>query len=131
MLLVVVVLLSLIAIALRGQRVDAGDFGFGSAGLVEAGDTCALFDHSHAAWTVFLSSYVSDGVVDYAGMKRKGQKDLADYLSSLQSVCHGHYEQWSREEKLAFWINAYNAYTIRLILDHYPIDSIRSIGYWP
>ena len=38
---------------------------------------------------------------------------------------------WTREQRLAFWINAYNAFTIRLVLDHYPLSSIRSIGFLP
>ena len=43
----------------------------------------------------------------------------------------GDYEQWDVAAVIAFWINAYNAFTIRLILDHYPIASIRSIGLLP
>jgi hypothetical protein len=35
------------------------------------------------------------------------------------------------DQKLAFWINAYNAYTLKLVLDHYPLKSIRSIGFLP
>ncbi|MGI8783701.1 MAG: DUF547 domain-containing protein [Acidobacteriota bacterium] len=94
-------------------------------------DTCAHFDHSHATWTATLNRYVRDGLVDYASLKRNGQADLSAYLNSLGSICRHHYDTWSREQKLAFWINAYNAYTVRLILDHYPLKSIRSIGLLP
>lgn len=94
-------------------------------------DSCALFDHSHAAWTSVLSRYVKDGFVDYAGLKKDGQADLRAYLGTLESICRGHYDTWTREQKLAYWINAYNAYTVRLILDHYPLKSIRKIGLLP
>ncbi|MEW6364749.1 MAG: DUF547 domain-containing protein [Acidobacteriota bacterium] len=46
-------------------------------------------------------------------------------------MCHADYEKWSREQKLAFWINAYNASTLQLMLDHYPVHSIQSIGMLP
>jgi hypothetical protein len=96
-----------------------------------APDSCGLFDHSHAAWTRLLEHFVRDGFVDYARLKKDGQADLGAYLSSLESVCRGHYDTWTREQKLAYWINAYNAYTVRLVLNHYPLKSIRSIGMLP
>lgn len=96
-----------------------------------AGDMCALFDHEHAAWTALLQRYVRDGNVDYAGWKRAGASGLAAYLGSLASVCGGHYDTWTRDQKLAFWLNAYNAYTVKLVLDHYPLASIRDIGLLP
>lgn len=105
--------------------------GGGGTAAGGGGDFCALFDHQHAAWTRILQRYVHDGVVDYAGLKREGEADLNDYLRSLESICRGHYDTWTREQKLAFWIDAYNAYTVRLILDHYPLKSIRSIGILP
>jgi hypothetical protein len=94
-------------------------------------DSCGPFDQEHAAWTSILSRYVRAGFVDYAGLERSGLSDLSTYLHALESVCRGHFDTWSREEKLAFWINAYNAYTVKLILDHYPLRSIRSIGFLP
>ena len=94
-------------------------------------DACAPFDHEHAAWTVVLSRYVRRGVVDYVGFRRDGQPALSAYLASLERVCPGEHVSWTRAQKLAFWINAYNAYTVRLILDNYPIESIREIGFLP
>ena len=95
------------------------------------GDRCVMFDHGHDAWSSVLRGYVRDGHVDYAGLKRSGEKALGAYLSLLQSVCRGHYATWTRDRKLAFWINAYNAHTVRLILDHYPLSSVREIGILP
>ncbi len=94
-------------------------------------DSCALFDQEHAAWTAILSRYVTNGSVDYAGLKRSATGELTSYLRSLESVCRRHFDSWTREQKLAYWINAYNAYTVKLVLDHYPLRSIRSIGLLP
>ncbi|MCB0585474.1 MAG: DUF547 domain-containing protein [Phaeodactylibacter sp.] len=51
---------------------------------------------------------------------------LKDYLDEL--AANPPAKTWSREEKLAYWINAYNAFTIKLILDHYPLSSIMDIN---
>jgi hypothetical protein len=85
------------------------------------------FDHAHGAWSSVLGRHVRDGRVDYAGLSR-ARGDLDAYLATLQGVTREGYATWNREERLAFWINAYNAYTIRLVLDHYPVSSIKKIG---
>lgn len=90
-----------------------------------------VFDQEHAAWTSILSRFVRDGEVDYAGLKASAARDLGRYLSSLGAVGRADYQRWTREQKLAFWINAYNAATVKLILDNYPISSIRKIGLLP
>lgn len=89
------------------------------------------FDHEHAAWTRLLRRFVHDGLVDYRGLKAEGAGHLDPYLCQLAAVTTAQYATWTRQEQLAFWINAYNAYTIRLVLDHYPLQSIRSIGLLP
>ena len=94
-------------------------------------DASTAFDHDHVAWTLILSRFVRGGQVDYAGIQRKGQPDLAEYLSSLGAVRLVDYGSWTRAQKLAFWINAYNAATVRVVLDHYPVTSIRKIGSTP
>lgn len=96
-----------------------------------ADDGCTLLDHEHAAWTALLGRYVRDGEVDYEGLKRSGIPDLDAYVQSLQAVCRGNYDESTRGQKLAFWINAYNAYTLKLVLTHYPLSSIRNIGVLP
>jgi len=118
-------------VAIGVGRVQADPAGDAPEAAGDRTDACLAFDHDHAAWTSLLLRFVRDGQVDYAGLKRSGERDLAEYLQSLGAVCSRHYEQWSREEKLAFWINTYNAATVRLILDNYPIDSIRRIGFLP
>lgn len=92
---------------------------------------CPGFDHGHAAWTAILERFVHQGSVDYAGIQREATAALRAYLHALTTPSRECYEAWTREEQLAFWIDVYNACTIRLILDHYPIASIRSIGWLP
>jgi len=92
---------------------------------------CPDIDHNHAAWTAILAAHVDDGRVDYAGLQRGAHAELTAYLQALSSVCRTTYETWSDAQQLAFWINAYNAFTIRLILDNYPLESIRDIGFLP
>lgn len=96
-----------------------------------ASAACTPFDQSHGAWSRILGRWVKDGRVDYRGMKKEGGGELNAYLATLSGVCASDYVKWSREERIAFWINAYNAFTVRLILDHYPVSSIRSIGWLP
>lgn len=90
----------------------------------------AAFDQTHQRWTAQLRRFVDGGVVDYASWKNE-QAQLDDYLRELARLKKEEFGSFSREQKLAFWINAYNAYTIHLILDHYPVSSIRSIGFLP
>jgi hypothetical protein len=78
-----------------------------------------------------LRRYVHDGLVDYQDLKRQGVAELNNYLATLSSVCAADERAANRDERLAFWINAYNAFTVKLIIDHYPVRSIRSIGWLP
>jgi hypothetical protein len=91
----------------------------------------ASFDASHAAWTALLHGRVMDGLVDYAGLRRHDLPKLDAYLASLGTVTRADYVAWGREAQLAYWINAYNAFTVKLIVDRYPLKSIRSIGLLP
>jgi hypothetical protein len=66
-------------------------------------------------------------LVDYRGLaKRRGALDA--YLANLEAVKASEYTAWQVTQREAFWINAYNAYTVRLILDNYPVESIRDLG---
>ena len=80
----------------------------------------------HSAYDKLLKKYVSSkGLVNYKGLKAD-EKALDQYLAILSKNPPA--ASWSKPEQMAFWINAYNAYTIRLILDHYPLKSIKDIG---
>lgn len=81
----------------------------------------------HSSYDQLLKKYVSeDGNVDYEGLM-SDRKKLQDYLDLL-SENPPNDENWSRNEKLAYWINVYNAFTLELILKHYPVESIKDIG---
>ncbi|NNM33274.1 MAG: DUF547 domain-containing protein [Gemmatimonadetes bacterium] len=81
----------------------------------------------HADYDALLSTYVKDGLVDYDGWyaHKKSRRQLMDYVARLESTDPG---ALSRDEALAFWINLYNATTLRLILDNYPVESIKDLG---
>jgi len=79
----------------------------------------------HSQWTQLLQKHVSSsGQVDYTGFK-KDQDQLEAYLEELASFPVQ--DDWPRAHKMAYWINAYNAFTVKLIVDHYPVKSIRDI----
>lgn len=82
----------------------------------------AAFDGTHATYGVVLKTHLQGNRVDYKALKAAPEQ-LDAYLASLAAVKPAEYEAWPRAEKIAFWINAYNAYTIKAILDHYPIKS--------
>ena len=92
------------------------------------------FDQSHAAWNELLKRDVvvapngNSSRVDYAAFKRD-QDALTLYLDGLSAVTAAEYQAWTREQQLAFLINAYNAYTIKLVLTRYPaLKSIKDLG---
>jgi hypothetical protein len=70
------------------------------------------------------------GMVDYAGLQRNPQA-LNTYLKYVATLPEQTVDQWSDSHKIAFWINTYNALTLKAILDHYPIKSsfFRSLTY--
>lgn len=81
---------------------------------------------SHKSYDELLQKYVDDqGMVDYKGLQNERSK-LQSYLTMLES--NEPQKSWSDDQQLAYWINAYNAYTIELILRHYPVKSIKEIG---
>ncbi len=75
---------------------------------------------SHATFDTVLADYVRDSRVDYAALK--ADRALLDrYLSQLAAVTSEEFEAWPEPEQIAYLINAYNAYTLETIIDHYPI----------
>lgn len=82
----------------------------------------------HSVWSELLGRHVSAGVVDYQAMKKKENR-LDEYLAILDATDP---QQLQKAERLAFYINAYNAYTVKLILINFengrPVKSIKDIG---
>ena len=88
------------------------------------------FDSSHALWNKTLKRHVKDGLVDYKELKRNSI-DLEIYLKLISQSPRSEFDLWSSDEQLAFLINLYNAATIQLIVDAYPVKSIKDIGLLP
>ncbi len=96
--------------------------------------TAFAFDHNHARWDALLRAHVrwdAKGVastVDYAAIQNQ-HAELQKYLDEISSVPLKDYLGWSRPQQLAFLINAYNAFTVELILSKYPnLESIKDLG---
>lgn len=92
------------------------------------------FDHAHQRWEALLQKHVivsGDGHasrVDYVGFKQD-QDALEQYLGGLTAVSQSEFNGFSKEQQMAFLINAYNAFTIKLILSAYPnLKSIKDLG---
>ncbi len=85
------------------------------------------FDQSHAAFDAILKARVAQGLVDYKGLQAD-RAPLDAYLAQAGAVPMAEFQQWKREEQLAFLINVYNSATLQLIIDGYPVDSIKSLG---
>jgi hypothetical protein len=84
-------------------------------------------DHSHAQFTDVLAGHVSDGLVNYQKLAKDPGK-LGSYLESLTRVSRQEFDRWSKPQKIAFLVNLYNAQTLKLVKDHYPVGSIKDIG---
>lgn len=81
---------------------------------------------NHAMFDSLLRKYVNtEGYVNYVGFI-KDSVNFNAYLDLL-SKNHPNEKNWSRDERLAYWINAYNAFTIKLICNYYPVKSIKDI----
>lgn len=91
----------------------------------------ATIDHSD--WTAFLRVYLEespDGInrLRYGDVTPADRDKLDDYIGALEAAAISGY---GRAEQRAFWINLYNALTVKLVLGHYPVDSIRDIDISP
>ena len=96
-------------------------------------DPFATFTIGHDAWDGLLKRYLStdsEGInrFDYAGVTDADKELLRSYVQSLASVP---IERYRQDEQLAYWINLYNALTVLVVLEHYPVESIRDIDISP
>lgn len=84
---------------------------------------------SHDAWDQLLQKFVSKNeddvaLVHYDSFSADDRRILDQYVASLEDTA---VTRLNRDEQRAYWINMYNAVTVKVILDHYPVDSIREI----
>ncbi len=105
-----------------------------------AAQTPPAFDHGYGAYRDVLTRFVRDARVDYRALVAD-RATLDRAIGEIARVSQSDEARWAREDRLAFWINAYNLFTLRSIVDHYPIhgslftlyprNSIRQIdGVW-
>ena len=93
----------------------------------------------HSAWQIFLEKYLVTNALNtkssaiyginrlrYAGVSEKDRTLLDNYLKNLESTA---VSSFSRPQQRAFWINLYNASTVNLILEHYPLETITNISF--
>lgn len=85
------------------------------------------YDSQHRLWQEVLADFVHGGNVDYASLQKSPAK-LEHYLDQLAAVTEEEFDRWSEFEQLAYLYNLYNAQTLKVVIDHYPIRSIRDIG---
>jgi Protein of unknown function, DUF547 len=87
----------------------------------------------HGTWARFLQLYLrrgADGIsrVDYGAVTAADRQELAGYVATLAAVP---VSRLNRDEQMAYWINLYNALTIQVVLEHYPVKSIRDVDISP
>lgn len=107
--------------------------GLSSLCLILLLTSCGVKDYTstsrpitHEIWDSLLQKHVmEDGQVNYKGIIQDSLK-FKKYLSLLKNH-HPNKSNWTKEERLAYWINAYNAFTVQLIVDNYPVKSIKDI----
>jgi len=88
------------------------------------------FDHNYAALDTLLKRHVAQGRVDYPGLA-EDREVLDAYLESLKYFPAMMLIRFSRDQRMAFHINGYNAAMLALVLDHFPLDSLTQIeGGW-
>jgi len=99
-----------------------------------ANGVASAFDHGYAGYGRLLDGYVRwtasghASVVDYDGLRRD-RPALTAALAEFSQVAQAEFDGWTRAQQMAFLINAYNGYTLELILSKYPhLKSIRDLG---
>lgn len=96
------------------------------------GDPSNAFDHSHTLWNEVLTQYVhtQNGIsrVNYSALKPQAEP-LYHYLKQLEGVTENSFQQFSRDQQLAFLLNYYNAHQVQQIIENYPLKSVRDLGF--
>ncbi|NJN00589.1 MAG: DUF547 domain-containing protein, partial [Aquincola sp.] len=93
------------------------------------------FDHQYTAWDSLVKKHVKwlpdnkQSRADYAGFA-KDRAELKKVLDALSAVPKTEFDGWSKEQRMAFLINAYNAFTVEVILTKWPdLKSIKELGF--
>lgn len=95
-----------------------------------AAETTSSGAFDHADFSATLAKYVKDGQFDYAGLKANAE-DMERFEAYLARMGKADASGFSKADHYAFWVNAYNAFNIKAVLDHWPIESPKSVeGYF-
>lgn len=89
----------------------------------QAGNRLKPVDHSYGRYAQILDQHVEGSRVDYAALNR----DRARLDSTVEMISNADLSAASEDQKLSFYINAYNVLTLRSIIDAYPVESIKDI----
>jgi hypothetical protein len=102
--------------------------------LLLGGPAWAQFDHAYSGWDTLLKKHVrwlpdqKQSRVDYDGFQAD-RAALTKVLDAMSAVSPAEFERWPREQQMAFLVNAYNAFTVELILTRWPdLKSIKDLG---
>lgn len=122
-------LLSAAGLSSQGQPVKQVSEDLGSTTESQDEENESDYDLDHSDWDELLKKFVApNGLVDYKGLQSE-RESLQRYLYMLSE--NPPTEYWTVEELLVYYINIYNAYTVELILENYPVESIKDInGPW-
>jgi len=98
-----------------------------------AADPTSAATIDHSPWGRFLGHYLymsPDGInrISYGEVAARDRRSLTGYISGLAAL---RISDYSRREQFAYWINLYNAVTVAVVLDHYPVATIREIDVSP
>lgn len=98
-------------------------------GMLTSSTANSAVNVNHEKWDKLLKAHVNNkGLVDYKGFQKE-EAQLDTYLNQLANLDPSN--DWSVQELLAYYINLYNAQTVKLILNNYPVESIKDIqGAW-
>jgi hypothetical protein len=102
------------------------------SGSAECGQADSTFDHQHLEWKAIVDKFVtSDGALCFVAYPKliEQKQSLLDYVAKLVAVTPKQYESFTKDQKLVFLVNAYNAFTMQQIVERYPIGSITEIQY--
>ncbi|MDE3153978.1 MAG: DUF547 domain-containing protein [Acidobacteriota bacterium] len=86
----------------------------------QGGGAAVAVDPLHKPLDTLLNEYVRDGLVYYGAVKQD-RVVLDRYIGALGAITPATYAAWSRNRQIAFWLNAYNAFVLQTVIDHYPI----------
>ena len=85
------------------------------------------FDHAYSGWNELLGRHVRGDRFNYGGLAKEKAK-LDAVLAELAAVTPKQLAAFNEKQRFAYWINVYNAYCVKLVVDNYPVESIRDLG---